>query len=36
MGVNGKSKSAKIRKRLGYPVIDGGGHTVEQMPPFFD
>ena len=36
MAGNGNSKSAEIRKRLGYPVIDGDGHTVEHMPLFMD
>jgi hypothetical protein len=30
------SKSREIRSRLGHPVIDSDGHTVEFLPGFFD
>ena len=31
-----RSRSARIRERLGYPVLDGDGHIVELTPVFFD
>src|SRR2546427_6589903 len=30
------SKSAKVRKQLDHPVIDGDGHWLEPMPIFLD
>jgi hypothetical protein len=30
------SKSAKVRRRLDHPVIDGDGHWLEPMPIFLD
>ncbi len=31
-----KSNAAEIRSRLGHPVIDSDGHTIEAMPVFLD
>src|SRR5262245_12009733 len=31
-----RSRSARIREELGYPVIDGDGHIVELLPVFLD
>jgi len=31
-----KSRSAEIRTRLGHPIIDSDGHTVEFLPAFLD
>lgn len=33
---DGSFKSAKIRARLNYPIIDTDGHTVELMPLYLD
>ena len=30
------SKSAKVRRELDHPVIDGDGHWLEPMPIFLD
>ncbi len=30
------SRSARIRKQLGHPVLDGDGHIVEMLPVFID
>ena len=30
------SRSAKVRKQLDHPVIDGDGHWLEPMPIFLD
>src|SRR5437867_4634156 len=30
------SRSAKVRKQLDHPVIDGDGHWLEQLPIFLD
>ena len=30
------SKSAKVRRQLDHPVIDGDGHWLEPMPIFLD
>ncbi len=30
------SKSAKVRRQLSHPVIDGDGHWLEPMPIFLD
>ena len=36
MATLSRSKSAKVRARLGHPVIDSDGHTVEFEPGFLD
>ena len=33
---NALSRSAQIRRELGYPVLDGDGHVVELIPVFLD
>src|SRR6266851_1385747 len=36
MDVKKTSQSAKIRARLGHPVIDSDGHSIESIPVFLD
>src|SRR5262249_5173809 len=31
-----ESESAKIRRKLSHPVVDGDGHWLEPMPTFLD
>jgi hypothetical protein len=34
--VRARSRSARIRQELGFPVVDGDGHIVELLPVFAD
>jgi hypothetical protein len=36
MDAKKESQSAKIRARLGHPVIDSDGHSIESIPVFLD
>ncbi len=33
---SGPSRAARIRARLGHPVVDGDGHAIEYGPVYLD